>query len=135
MTSDAELLAGDLDDVVLIGSGRDLGTIPGSAFREAVVGLPARMGLRRAFMTEPHVRVREYVVREMRAGGPLPPQRIASAIDLPVPTVVKLLADLERNLFFLVRAEDGAVTWAFPVTAEPTRHLLKLPGEELLYAA
>lgn len=135
MTSDAELPAGDLGDVVLIGGGRDLGTIPGSAFHEAVVGLPARMGLRRAFMTEPHSRVREYVVREMRAGDPLTPQGIASATDLSVPTVVQLLADLERNLFFLVRAEDGAVTWAFPVTAEPTRHLLKLPGEELLYAA
>ena len=135
MNSDAELLAGDPSNAVLIGSGRDLATIPGSAFHEAVVGLPERMGRRRAFMTEPHVRVREYVVREMRAGGPLPPQRIASAIELPVPTVVELLADLERNLFFLVRAEDGAVTRAFPVTAEPTRHLLRLPGEELLYAA
>lgn len=86
-------------------------------------------------MTDRHVRVREYVVREMREGLALTPERIGTALGLPVSTVDALLADLERNLFFLVRAKDGSVSWAFPITVEPTRHRLTFPGGERIYGA
>src|SRR5262249_34224777 len=111
-----------MTEVVLVGRGRDISTVPGAPFREAVLHLPERMGYRRAFMTDAPKRVREYVVRELRAGLPLTPARIGTECGLSVPRVVELLADLERHLFFLVRAEDGAVSWAFPVTSEATPH-------------
>lgn len=120
---------------VLIGSDRDIRPIPEDAFREAVVGLPARMGRRRDFMTDAHVRVREHAVREIRADAPVSPARMASDLGLPGAEVVELLDDLERNLFFLVRGPDGTVTWAFPVTAERTPHHLAFATGERLYAA
>src|SRR5919108_560544 len=120
---------------VVFGSGQELHAIPESSFREAVRGLPTRMGKRRAFMTDRHVRVREYVVREMRENLEPTPARISTALDLPVSVVNDLLADLERNLFFLVRDENGAVTWAFPVTIEPTRHQLRFSQGERIYGA
>lgn len=120
---------------VLYGSGRELLAIPESSFREAVRGLPTRMGKRRAFMTDRHVRVREYVVQEMRENVELTASRISTALDLPVSLVGEVLADLERNLFFLVRNENGAVTWAFPVTIEPTAHRLTFSQGERIYGA
>lgn len=120
---------------VLYGSGRELLAIPESSFREAVRGLPTRMGKRRAFMTDRHVRVREYVVQEMRENVELMASRISTALDLPVSLVGEVLADLERNLFFLVRNENGAVTWAFPVTIEPTAHRLTFSQGERIYGA
>lgn len=86
-------------------------------------------------MTDRHVRVREYVVQEMRENLALTPKRIGMALGLPASMVDELLADLERNLFFLVRDKDGAVTWAFPVTVEPTPHRLTFPGGERIYGA
>jgi len=119
---------------VLIGSGRAIHSIPEAAFREAVVGLPVRMW-RRDFMKEAHIRIREYVVREIQADMPIAPLRIAADLDLPVEEVFDLLSDLERNLFFLVRGPDGSVTWAFPVTAERTPHELAFRTGERVYAA
>ncbi len=86
-------------------------------------------------MTDRHVRVREYVVQEMRENVELTASRISTALDLPVSLVGEVLADLERNLFFLVRNENGAVTWAFPVTIEPTAHRLTFSQGERIYGA
>src|SRR5579871_3278722 len=118
------VVGGQQNGTVLVGRGRDFQRIPERDFVEMVRGLPARMGKHRAFMTEQHVSVREYVVREMREDEPLTPGRIGDALHLPVAVVTQLLADLERNLFFLVRAADGVVNWAFPVTVERTAHRL-----------
>jgi hypothetical protein len=46
-----------------------------------------------------------------------------------------ILDELERNLFFLVRNAQGAVSWAYPVTVEPTPHQLRFHSGERLYAA
>jgi len=86
-------------------------------------------------MSDDHVRVREYVVREMRAGVPLTPDQIGRALTMSEPLVVQLLADLESHLLFLVRGDDGAVRWAFPVTAEPTPHQLRFRSGEILFGA
>lgn len=110
-------------------------TIDEDHFRESVVGLPGRMGRRRDFMTPAHVGVREYAVRELRPGAPIPPTRIAADLGMALPTVERLLEDLERNLFFLVRGPAGDVVWAFPVTAEATRYEMAFPAGERLYAA
>ncbi len=80
--------------------------------------------------------VHHFVVRELpRFGKPMPPQHIADGLDLPLPTVIGILADLEAGMSFLVRSGDGDVVWAYPVTAEPTPHRIRFKSGETLYAA
>ena len=122
-------------DGVLIGSGREFQRIPEPEFLRHVRHLPSHSSNRLGFMTEQHTRVREYAVREMHEDRPLTAERIGTALGLPASSVAALLDDLERNLFFVVRGEDGAVTWAFPVTTERTPHRLTFPTGERLYAA
>lgn len=83
-----------------------------------------------------HRAVHHFVVRELpRFGRPMPPEHIADGLDLPVATVVEILADLEARKGFLFRGDDGAVVWAYPVTAEPTPHRIRFTSGETLYAA
>jgi len=90
-----------------------------------------------AFMTPKHHAVRNFVVLEIprHRGKPIRPNEIAAALDLPAGDVVKLLDDLERHLFFLVRNQSGEVSWAFPVTSDRTQHRLKFSSGESVYAA
>jgi len=87
-------------------------------------------------MTAHHHQVRNFVVRELpRFGQPMPPAFVAHKLALPLTQVVALLDDLERRLFFLVRDEQGAVIWAYPITIAPTPHSLTFSSGERLYAA
>ena len=80
-------------------------------------------GSRTGFMTDDHHRVRDFAVTALpRVGAPLAPEAIAEALHLPLPRVVSLLDDLERHLTFVFRNDDGAVTWAYPVTVDETPH-------------
>ncbi|NIV39083.1 MAG: hypothetical protein GWN58_59605 [Anaerolineae bacterium] len=89
-----------------------------------------------AFMSTDHHRVRDFVVREIpRAGEPLSPETIARALELPLARVIDLLDELERNMTFLFRNEQGAVTWAYPVTADQTPHRIAFSTGEQGYAA
>ena len=89
-----------------------------------------------AFMSEDHHRVRDFVVMELpRAGKPLSPEAIAGALDLPVTNVIALLDELERNMTFLFRNEQGAVSWAYPVTVDQTPHRITFSTGEQCYAA
>jgi hypothetical protein len=88
------------------------------------------------FMSEQHHAVRNYVVRELPgAGKPMPPESIAQAVRLPVDRVVAILDDLEKHMTFLFRNEQGAVTWAYPVTVDRTPHHVSLSTGESTYAA
>ena len=49
--------------------------------------------------------------------------------------IIEILDDLENNLFFLVRNEQGEISWAFPVTVEETPHKLTFSTGEKLNAA
>jgi hypothetical protein len=87
-------------------------------------------------MSGEHHLVRHFVVRELSStGNPLQPEFISQSLKLPVVRVETILDELERNLFFLVRNSQGAVTWAFPVTVEKTPHELAFSTGERLYAA
>ena len=89
-----------------------------------------------AFMSEDHHRIRDFVVIEIpRAGKPLLPEMIAGALDLPLARVIALLDELERNMTFLFRNEQGAVTWAYPVTVDQTPHRIAFSTGEQGYAA
>jgi hypothetical protein len=87
-------------------------------------------------MTAEHHRIRNYVVTEIpRVGRPLSPQSIALRLDIPQHRVVDILADLEAHMTFLFRDEEGAVEWAYPVTAAPTPHRMTFSSGERISAA
>jgi hypothetical protein len=87
-------------------------------------------------MSEKHHLVRYYVVRELpRTGKPIQPESISQDLELPLAQVGTILDELERNLFFLVRNSQGAVSWAYPVTVDRTPHELTFSTGERLYGA
>jgi hypothetical protein len=87
-------------------------------------------------MSPEHHLVRDFAVRELpRLGRPIPPEFIGQNLNLPLPRVKTILEDLERHMTFLFRNEDGAVTWAYPVTVERTPHRVNLSTGEQVYAA
>ncbi|HLW54304.1 MAG TPA: hypothetical protein VKW06_15815 [Candidatus Angelobacter sp.] len=121
---------------LLVGSGREIRSLPDDAFVAGVKGLPARMAARLAFMSREHHAVRDCVVRELpREDRPISPARIAQITGLAVERVSAILAELEKNLFFLVRDAGGSVSWAFPVTRARTPHRLSFSTGEKIYGA
>jgi hypothetical protein len=89
-----------------------------------------------AFMTVDHHKVRDFVVREMpRIAEPISPDMIAQNLDMDSEQVISILDELEKNLTFLYRNEQGAVTWAYPVTVEQTPHRITFSTGEQIYAA
>jgi hypothetical protein len=89
-----------------------------------------------AFMTAEHHLVRDFVVREMpRFNRPLPPELIAAELGLPLERVCSILDELERNMTFLFRNPERAVTWAYPVTVDKTPHQVTFSTGEKLHAA
>ena len=88
------------------------------------------------FMSPEHRLVHHYVVRELpRVGGPIPAERVARDLALPLERVEDILQDLEKHLTFLVRDEQGRIIWAYPVTVEKTPHRITFNSGEQLYAA
>jgi hypothetical protein len=89
-----------------------------------------------AFMTSDHHRVRDFVVMELpRIAEPMHPEMIAQSLHMKLEHVISILDELERNMTFLYRNEHGAVTWAYPVTVEPTPHRVTFSTGEQIYAA
>jgi hypothetical protein len=87
-------------------------------------------------MTADHHLVRYFVVRELpRVGEPIQSGRIAEELNLPAERVRQVVEDLETHLFFLVRNEEEAVSWAFPVTVDRTPHRLTFASGERLSGA
>lgn len=121
---------------VLKGVGREIQAVRDNAFVEGTKDLPARMASRLAFMSRDHHIVRDFVVRELpRQDSPLPPTQIAQVTGLTLQNVSAILAELERNLFFLVRDSAGSVNWAFPVTTSQTPHRLTFSTGEKIFGA
>ena len=88
------------------------------------------------FMTEAHHLIRYFVVKELpRIGKPIAPERISEELDIPLSRTTEILDNLEKNLFFLVRNEQGEISWAFPVTVDKTPHRLTFSTGERLNAA
>jgi hypothetical protein len=49
--------------------------------------------------------------------------------------VQSIVEELERKLFFLVRNRAGDVSWAFPLTADRTPHVVKLSTGQHTFGA
>jgi len=121
---------------ILKGVGAGFVEEPEATWEERLTQAPEESRKVLAFMSHDHHLIRYYVVLELpRAGRPLTPGAISEALVLPEPRVRVVLEELERNLFFLVRNDDGAVTWAFPVTVAGTPHHLSFSTGERLDAA
>lgn len=125
-----------MSETILLGRDQQLVEVPRQLWEQHLDHVPEHSRSRLAFMTEAHHAVRYFVVRELvRIGKPLAPASIAEPLNLTVNQVVSILDDLEKNLFFLVRNEMGAVSWAFPVTIDRTPHRLMFSSGERLYGA
>ena len=125
-----------MGETILMGQGRQITEIPRESWEHHLSQAPHHTEARLSFMSEEHHRVRYFAVRELpRVGAPLPPGLIAQELDLPVARVNAILDELEQNLFFLFRNEQGAVAWAYPVTVDPTPHHLAFSTGERLYGA
>ena len=125
-----------MGESVLLGRGRQVLDLPWEMWKQHLAQVPQHSGERLRFMTEEHHRVRYFVVRELPLRGKaIAPQDVSEALRLPLARVEIILDELERKLFFLFRDEQGAVSWAYPVTVEPTPHHLSFSSGERLYAA
>ena len=125
-----------MTDTVLAGSGRHILSMPRRRWEQHLAVVPQHQETRLAFMSPEHHRVRYFVVEELvRAGVPLTPDVISQGVGLPVERVNAILGELEQHLVFLVRNGLGAVSWAFPVTVDPTPHRLSFGTGEQIYAA
>ena len=88
------------------------------------------------FMKDEHHKVRDFVVQELpRLAHPISPKTIAQSLGMELERVVSILDELEKNLTFLFRNEQGEVTWAYPVTVDKTPHRIKFSSGEQIYAA
>src|SRR5262245_35465969 len=125
-----------MNEKILVGRGRQITSIPRQHLEEQLNKIPTSMKTRLAFMTEEHHRVRYFVVRELpRAGAPISPEAMSAKLKLPLVRVNAILDELEAKLFFLVRDNQGRVSWAFPVTVDETPHRLTFSTGESVYAA
>jgi hypothetical protein len=120
----------------LIGIKRHMIPIPRFLWERQVRDRARAAEGRLKFMTEDHHRVRDFVVREIpAAGGPLSPELIAERLGLSLEKTIRILDELEKRLFFLFRNEAGAVTWAYPATADSTPHEALMNAGERVHAA
>lgn len=126
-----------LNDRILVGRGKQMHEIPAVNWRKHLDAARSHAPDRLSFMTDDHHRVRNFVVRELprNEGKPLRAEDISRRLDLPPDRVAVLLEELQRKLFFLVLDDAGAVSWAFPVTAERTPHHLRFSSGEEIWAA
>ncbi|MFH1754350.1 MAG: HTH domain-containing protein [Candidatus Latescibacterota bacterium] len=123
-------------DTVLTGRDSRIVAIPRREWEMKLLQMPRRHAKLLRFMTPEHHRVRHFVVCELpRKGGAVAPGYIAEKLNVTRRAVSRILEDLEKNLFFLVRNDMGAVTWAYPVTVEETPHKLEFSTGERLFAA
>ena len=123
-------------ETLSLGRGNRMVSVPKSVMDEHLAQAPEHGRERLRFMTADHHAVRYYVVQELaRSAEPLRPETISHNLGTPLDQVISILDDLEKNLVFLVRNEEGAVNWAFPVTVEPTPHKVSFSSGERLYAA
>lgn len=125
-----------MSEWLMAGVWRHILRLPPAIGRKRVGQLADRARAEVGAVSASHRAVHHFVVRELpRFGSPMPPQTIAEGLDLPLPTVIEILSELEARKIFLFRDEEGSVVWAYPVTAEQTPHHIRFKSGETLYAA
>ena len=121
---------------ILVGRDQKILDVPQATWQQHLTQVPQHSQARLNFMTNAHHQIRYFVVKEMVDGQlPVEPRFVSEKLNMPLEGVKTILEELERNLFFLVRNEQGAVAWAYPVTVETTPHRLSFSSGECLYGA
>ena len=125
-----------MEERILLGRSQQILEIPQATWKEHLTQIPQHSQNRLSFMTGAHHRVRYFVVKELvDKQRPIEPEFISDMLKIPIEQVNIILDELERELFFLVRNEQNAVAWAYPVTVEATPHKLNFSSGERLYGA
>jgi hypothetical protein len=110
--------------------------VPGFLWRRQIAKGFRDQAQRLAGMSDARRAVRAFVVSELpKVGRPLAPADIAEQLDIPQGKVIRLLGELESGMTYLYRNQDGAVEWAYPVTAAPTPHQLTFDSGEEIWGA
>ena len=122
---------------VLIADRNTFERVDEPSWKQAVAAHVTQMPRRLAFMTAAHHRVRNAAVLGLpRNGGrPLSMAQLAAAAGVPEADTRAIAAELERNLFFVVRGGEDHISWAFPVTCDLTPHHVRLEPEEPIFGA
>ncbi len=125
-----------MEEKILLGRDREILEISQVTWKQELAQIPQHSQTRLNFMTDTHHQIRNFVVKEMGIRQkPIEPELISEKLSIPLERVNSLLEELEKNLFFLVRNEQGAVAWAYPITVETTPHKLSFTSGERLYGA
>jgi hypothetical protein len=125
-----------MQEQVLIGKEKGIVATPWKNWEQALTGRVPLVQARLEFMSESHHLVRNFVVKELpQTGKPLSPELISRRLNLPLERVNSILEDLEKNLTFLYRNDQGSVAWAYPVTADETPHGISFSTGERINAA
>jgi hypothetical protein len=125
-----------VDEFILSGIESEITQMPAGDWKQQLAGAPERISRRLDFMSGDHRRVRYFVVEQLpKLGEPIPPSTISAHLRISPGKTARILDDLEKNLFFLVRDQRGSVSWAFPVTVDETPHRLVFHTGERLFAA
>jgi len=125
-----------MEETILLGRDRQIEKVSQAMWKQHLAQMQEHGTTRLSFMTDAHHQVRNFVVVELaKRGQPIEPQLIAERLKLPPDRVNAILDELEKELTFLVRNEQGEVAWAYPVTVDATPHRLQFSSGERLYAA
>ena len=125
-----------MPETILVGRGTCISSISRNDWEQDLKEAPEFIRRRLEFMSHDHHLVRNFVVRELpRLGRSIAPDEISRSLQLSRTRTSGVIEDLEKNLFFLVRASGAEVSWAFPVTSEQTGHHLVFGTGERLDAA
>ena len=125
-----------MDEIIFLGQEQQMHKVAQTMWKRHLAQIPEHGQARLRFMTDAHHQVRNYVVTELAIRQqPVGPKLICDILNLPFDQVKTILDELEQKLFFLVRNDQGAVTWAYPITIETTPHRLSFNSGERLYAA
>ncbi len=125
-----------MNEKILLGRDRQIIEISQAIWEQHLTQIPLHSQTRLNFMTDAHHQIRYLVVKELvNKQKPIEPEFISEKLNIPLERVNAILEELEHKLFFLVRNEQGAVAWAYPVTVETTPHRLNFSSGERLYGA
>ena len=125
-----------MDETILLGRDQEILKFPQATWKQELAKIPQHSQARLNFMTDTHHQIRYFVVKEMAIRQkPIEPELISDKLRIPLKRVNFILEELERKLFFLVRNEQGAIAWAYPITVETTPHKLSFASGERLYGA
>ena len=122
---------------ILLGLGRYMIPIPGLIWPRLIARTTQKETARLASVrSEAPGLVHHFVVREIpRVGKALTPEFIGQQLNMSIDRVKAVLDELEKKRPCLFRNEQGAVVWAYPVTATKTPHHLTFSTGEQGYAA